>query len=125
MAYAIYSEHPESQSRKASGDFSSWSMWAEHNAPWTGVSIPDMASLLEGICNRPEGSAACGVLDIGGMLAPGDVKFVLRFAEGRMGEKTKTVFRHAAQHDYPVRVVFSKGFGAPSASEYLAKASSD
>lgn len=124
MAYAVYSEHPESQSRKAAEDFSTWSVWAEHNAPWTGVSTPDMASLLEGVCEKTGGSTACDVLDVGGILQPPDARLVLNWAEGRMGEKTKHVFQHAVQHGYPVRVVFSKGFGAPSASAYLANASS-
>jgi hypothetical protein len=124
MAYAIYSEHPESQSRKAAEDFSTWSIWAEHNAPWTGISTPDMASLLEGVCTKDDGATACSVLDVGGLLQPTDVRLVRRYAEGRMSEKTKAVFSHAADNGFPVRVVFSKGFGAPSASEYLAKASS-
>jgi hypothetical protein len=124
MAYAIYSDHPESQTRKAS-DFTSWSMWAAENAPWTGVGVPEMASLLEGVCSHPDATAACAVLDSGGLLSPQDVRLVRRYAENRMDEKTKLVFAHAAQHTYPVRVVFSKGFGAPSASVYLANASSD
>lgn len=124
MAYAIYSEHPESQDRKAAEDFSTWSVWAEHNAPWTGVSTPDMASLLEGVCKKDGGDTACTVLDVGGMLSPLDARQVLNWAKGRMNEKTRKVFQHAADHGYPVRVVFSKGFGAPSASVYLANASS-
>lgn len=123
MAYAIYSEHPESSDRKAA-DFTSWSIWAEQNAPWTGVSVPDMASLLEGVCNKKDAAAACAVLDQGGVLSPVDVRLVRRYAEGRMSEKTKAVFAHAAENGLPVRVVFSKGFGAPSASAYLANTSS-
>jgi hypothetical protein len=123
MAYAVYSEHPESQSRKAD-DFTSWSMWAEKDAPWTGISTPDMASLLAGVCHKDDGADACSVLDQGGMLSLADVRRVLRYAENRMNEKTRKVFAHAAEHSYPVRVVFSKGFGAPSASVYLANASS-
>jgi len=124
MAYGIYSEHPQSAQRKAE-DFTSWSLWAAENAPWTGVSVPDMASLLEGVCNKPDGSAACSVLDQGGVLSVADVQLVRRYAESRMSDKTKQVFAHAAQNSYPIRVVFSKGFGAPSASVYLANAGSD
>lgn len=123
MAYAMYSEHPESSGRKAE-DFTSWSIWAETNAPWTGVSVPDMSSLLEGVCNKADAAAACSVLDQGGLLQPADVQLVRRYADGRMGEKTKKVFAHAAANGYPVRVVFSKGFGAPSASAYLANSPS-
>jgi hypothetical protein len=123
MAYAIYSEHPESAQRKAE-DFTSWSIWAAENAPWAGISVPDMASLLQGVCNKDDAAAACAVLDQGGVLAPADVLKVRRYAADRMNEKTLKVFTHAAEHRYPVRVVFSKGFGAPSASTYLANATS-
>ena len=123
MAYAIYSENPESSSRKAE-DFTKWSLWSAVNAPWTGVSVADMASLLQGVCKKDDGAAACAVLDQGGMLPLEDVKIVRRHAESRMNEKTKAVFAHAAANGYPVRVVFSKGFGAPSASAYLAKSGS-
>lgn len=124
MAYAIYSEHPESSQRKAEDDFTSWSIWAEKNAPWAGISVPDMSSLLEGVCTKPDATGACTVLDQGGVLSPADVLKVRRYAEARMNEKTKKVFVHAAENHYPVRVVFSKGFGAPSASTYLANSTS-
>lgn len=124
MAYAIYSEHPDSAGRKKQ-DFTAWSIWADQNAPWAGVGVPQMASLLEPVCGRPEGASACSVLDQGGILLPEDVRLVNRLAQGRMSEKVRAVFTHAAEHGYPVRVVFSKGFGAISASAHLAKSTSD
>lgn len=123
MAYAIYSEHPESSVRKAE-DFTSWSIWAQESAPWAGISVPDMASLLQGVCNKADAAGACTVLDQGGMLSPDDVQLVRRYAIDRMSEKTRKVFDHAASNGYPMRVVFSKGFGAPSASVYLANSTS-
>jgi hypothetical protein len=120
MAYAIYSEHPESSDRKAA-DFTAWSLWAADNAPWTGVGVPEVASILQGVCHKDGAEGACAVLDLGGTLTPEDVRKVIGWASGRMSEKTKEVFAHAAQHGYPVRVVFSKAFGALSASAYLAK----
>jgi hypothetical protein len=123
MAYAIYSENPESADRKAA-DFTKWSLWSAENAPWTGVSVPEMASLLQGVCKKDDGAAACAALDQGGVLPHADVQVVRRHAENRMSTKTKAVFAHAASNGYPIRVVFSKGFGAPSASEYLANSAS-
>jgi hypothetical protein len=121
MGYEIYSDHPQSQQRKHA-DFDAWSFWAPQNAPWTGVGIPDMARLLQRVCKTLEGSHACVTLDTGGVLDPLEASQVYSLASGAMTEKLCAVFEHAQEHGYGVRVVFSKGMGAVSASQYLAKA---
>ena len=125
MGYEVYVDHPESATRKAA-DFSAWSLWAPENAPWTGVSISDMANLLLQVCGSPEGAEPCKVLDQGGRLQASDVRVVYRLASSGTGmpEKVREVFQRAIRDGYPVRVVFSKGFGSIAASAYLAKQSS-
>jgi len=123
MGYEIYSDHPESQTRKAA-DFSAWTLWAPENAPWTGVSVSDMASMVQAVCAAPGSSssdAACTVLDQGGLLQPTEVRTVVQRAGHLMPEAVREVFNHAGRSGYPVRVVFSKGFGSMAASAYLAK----
>jgi hypothetical protein len=122
MGYEVYTEHPESFDRRAQ-DFSAWSAWAPLHAPWTGVGISDMAKLLQAVCAAPGASAenACQVLDQGGLLQADEVAEILRLAGPAMNEKVREVFQRARQDRYPVRVVFSKGFGALAASAYLAK----
>lgn len=122
MGYEIYVEHPESQHRRAK-DFAAWSLWAPENAPWTGVGISDMAALVQTICGAPGASEAnaCTALDEGGMLQPPEVTAVWRQANKVMNEKVREVFHRAMADNYPIRVVFSKGFGSMSALAYLAK----
>lgn len=123
MGYEIYSEHPESRTRKAA-DFSAWSIWAEENAPWSGVSVSDVAQLLQAVCGAEMLPEACTVLDTGGYIAPDDVKGILSLPSASMPVKVREIFQHAVRNGYGVRVVFSKGFGSIAASAYLAKHSS-
>jgi hypothetical protein len=125
MGYELYVEHPESFARRAD-DFAAWSLWAPKNAPWTGVAISDQAALLQAICGphaelQAELKGACLVLDLGGILQPRDVERILDSAGTAMPEKVRAVFEAAKRGSYPVRVVFSKGFGSLTASAYLAK----
>jgi hypothetical protein len=121
MGYELFTDHPESESRRAE-NFTSWSFWAPDNAPWTGVSLSEMATVLERVCAAPGLDAACATLDTGGTLPAPAARLVLRLAETRMSPETAKVFRAAVKGGYGVRVVFSKGaFGALSASAYLAK----
>lgn len=122
MGYEIYVNHPESFSRR-NADFDAWSIWAPENAPWTGVGISDQAKLLQAVCGVSGlGLAdACQVLDTGGEISAKDARDILRLPSAAMTEKVREVFLRAVQTGYGVRVVFSKGFGAISASAYLAK----
>lgn len=124
MAYSIYTDHPETASRRED-DFNAWSFWAEKNAPWTGVGVPDVAAVLKVVCPRPDMAAVCGKLDFGGHLTPAEAREVLQLAAGAMTDKMRAVFDSAVRAGYGVRVDYSAGaFGAPSASEYLAKSGS-
>lgn len=120
MGYEIYVNHPESAERKAK-DFDSWSLWAPQNAPWTGVGISEQATLLQAVCAQPMLLEACDALDNGGELSLTATRDVLRLPRAVLPEKARKVFQHAVKDGYGVRVVFSKGFGAISASAYLAK----
>lgn len=120
MGYEVYVEHPESFDRRAQ-DFSAWSSWAPQHAPWTGVGIKDMAKLVEILCGDDSLSTACQVLDQGGLLPPQDVEQVWALAGAALTGRTREVFQRARQDRYPIRVVFSKGFGSLAASAYLAK----
>lgn len=121
MAYSIYTDHPETETRRAD-DFTSWSFWARDNAPWTGVGVPDVAELLKVICPRPDLAAVCEKLDTGGYLTPDETREVFQRASAAMTDKMRHVFESAVRAGYGVRVDYSKGaFGAPSASEYMAK----
>lgn len=125
MGYEIYVEHPESFARRAD-DFAAWSLWAPQNAPWTGVAISDQAALLAGLCgteaaHQEELKGMCLALDLGGMISTRDVERALDTAGPVMTEKVRTVFQAAKRGHYPVRVVFSKGFGSLTASAYLVK----
>jgi hypothetical protein len=123
VGYEVYVEHPESFDRRRE-DFASWSMWAPQHAPWTGVGISEMAKLIKAVCEQENAPDACSVLDNGGILSPENVQVVWRLANHMMGAKVRQVFQRARADRYPVRVVFSKGFGSLSASAYLAKQSS-
>lgn len=128
MGYEIYTEHPESFSRRAD-DFAAWSLWAPQNAPWTGVAISDQAALLQALCGphaelQEELKGMCLALDLGGMISPRDAERILDSAGPKMTDKVREVFQAAKRGHYPVRVVFSKGFGSLTASAYLAKHSS-
>jgi hypothetical protein len=125
MGYEVYVHHPESLKRRAE-DFAAWSLWAPQHAPWTGVSISDMASLLQAVCftEDPSEQAACQVLDAGGILQSAEVRVIFSRAGSAMNDKVREVFHRALEDGYPVRVVFSKGFGSKLASEYLAKQAS-
>jgi len=124
VGYEFYTDHPESQTRKAE-DFSAWSFWAPDHAPWTGVSLPEVAGILQRVQAAPILAHVAQTLDGGGTLDPVSAAAVLNAAEGRMSPKTREVFLAAVSGGYGVRVVFSKGgFGAVSASAYLAKHSS-
>lgn len=122
MGYEIYTDHPESEKRRAE-NFTSWMYWAKANAPWTGVGIDEMAEILSAVCADPAQAASCQILDEGGTLDPDATSAVLRAAEGRMSARTRVVFAAARKGGYGVRVVFSQGaFGkAVSASAYLEK----
>ena len=52
MGYEIFTDRPETESRRTQ-DFNAWMFWAKKNAPWTGVSIPDVAALLTVVCPEP------------------------------------------------------------------------
>lgn len=123
MGYEIYTEHPESFQRRGE-DFGSWTLWAPQHAPWTGVGISDQAKLIQALC-RPQAAnwdrAICKVLDTGGLLSAPGVEKVWKDAGSVMTEKMREVFAFAREHRYPIRVVFSKGFGSQTASAYLAK----
>jgi hypothetical protein len=123
MGYEIYVEHPESRMRQQQ-DFNAWSVWAPQNAPWTGVGISDQASVLQAFCGDAGAGwddIICKVLDTGGLLSVPGVEKVWRQAGVGMTEKVREVFAFAREHGYPLRVVFSKGFGSLTASAYLAK----
>lgn len=123
MGYEIFTEHPEAFSRRAE-DFAAWSMWAPQNAPWTGVGISDMAKLIQALCAPQAPSwdrTICQILDTGGVLSVPGAEVVWKGAGSAMTEKVREVFAFAREHHYPVRVVFSKGFGSLTASAYLAK----
>jgi hypothetical protein len=123
MGYELYAEHPESIERRVQ-DFASWSLWAPQNAPWSGVSISDMAKLIQELCGPQAASwdrTICQILDTGGVLSLPAVEKVWKDAGSVMTEKIREVFAFARAHRYPVRVVFSKGFGSLTASAYLAK----
>jgi hypothetical protein len=116
VGYEIFVEHPETLSRRAQ-DFASWSLWA-------GVGISDQAKLIQTLCG-PQAvewdRQICQILDTGGLLSVPGVEKVWKGAGSVMTEKVREVFSFAREHRYPVRVVFSKGFGSLSASAYLAK----
>lgn len=120
MGYEIYAEHPESSQRRAA-DFSAWSIWANMNAPWTGVSVSEMSSLLTAVCGTDSLPEACTALDKGGEISAADVISIFRLTGAEMSEKVRSVFHRAAREGYPVRVVFSAGFGSVTASAYAAK----
>lgn len=123
MGYEIYTDHPESQERR-DADFTSWSFWARDNAPWTGVSVSEVAAMLKEVCPRPELAAICAALDQGGHLSREQAQTVLRLAAEGMSADVRRVFEAAVAAGYGVRVVYSSGaFGALSASAYLEKAS--
>lgn len=123
MGYELFVEHPESSDRRRD-DFASWSMWAPQHAPWTGVGISEMAHLLQDVCGIQELAEACSALDQGGIISTEDARVILDLSHSYMNVKVRGVFRHAVRYSYPIRVVFSKGFGSLSASAYLAKQSS-
>jgi hypothetical protein len=123
MPYTIYTNHPESQDRKAE-DFTSWSFWAAQHAPWAGVSVSEMAKLVGEICDHPDLQAACEKLDQGGVLELWEALAVYQQAASMMGDRTRDVFRTATSSGYGVRVVFSRSFSSPSAAEYLANSGS-
>lgn len=120
MGYEVYVDHPESFDRRAQ-DFSAWSSWAPQNAPWTGVGIKEMAQLVQTVCGSTSLSKACQALDQGGLITSQDTAKILALAGDLMNEKVREVFHRAREDRYPVRVVFSKGFGSLAASAYLEK----
>lgn len=121
VAYELYCDHPETQTRQTE-DFTSWTFWAKENAPWSGVSVTDVAELLKVICPRPDMEAVCARLDFGGTLTPEETREVLQRASGAMTDTVQHIFTAAVDGGYGVRVEFSRGpFGALSASEYMAK----
>jgi hypothetical protein len=125
MSYSIYTEHPESAQRRQE-DWTAWSFWAMRHAPWTGAGLTDVVELMKVICSQRHLAAVCEKLDLGGVLTPAEVAEVIMAAYTAMTEPIKRVFVAAAENGYGVRVDFSRGaFGAPSASEYLAKSESD
>lgn len=119
MGYEIFADHPESVSRRTQ-DFNSWLFWAEKNAPWSGVSVPDVAALLKVVCPDPDMGAVCAKLDAGGTLTPEEVTQTLQRAAGAMTDTVRRIFETAAANRYPVLVKFSQGaFAGARASAYL------
>jgi hypothetical protein len=126
MAYEIFTDHPETWERRGA-NFTSWMFWAQHNAPWTGVGIDQMAEIVKLVCASPEATGDCTILDEGGTLEHRAAERVLKLAGDQMPDNIREVFAQAVSNGYGIRVVFSKGaFGsAMSASQYLAKFGSD
>ena len=125
MAYALYTNHPETFDRREA-DFTSWRFWAKKNAPWTGVGIDEMGRIVTAICGRVAEQDLCEILDHGGDLTAEAAQRVLELAEGVMEPETRAVLSAAVSSGHGVRVVFSQALGsAVSASAYAAKFGSD
>lgn len=124
MGYEIFTDHPESAERRAA-NFNDWMFWSKQNAPWSGVSVPDVAALLKVVCPDPASATVCDKLDAGGTLTPEEVSQTLQRAAGAMSATLKAIFETAAAHRYPVTVKFSQGaFAGVRASAYLENAGS-
>jgi hypothetical protein len=120
MGYEIFTYHPETESRRIQ-DFNSWLFWAKENAPWTGVSVPDVAALLKVICAEPSLGAVCDKLDAGGHLSLEEAAQLLHRAADAMSEKVRHVFETAVRNEYGVRVMFTQSVFDASASGFLAR----
>jgi len=124
MGYEVFTEHPESESRRAE-NFNAWMFWSEKNAPWSGVSVPDVAAMIKVVCPEPDMGPVCEKLDNGGTLTPEEVSQTLQRAAGAMTDTLRRIFETAAENRYPVRVKFSEGaFAGVRASAYLENAGS-
>lgn len=125
MAYALYTNHPETFDRREA-DFTSWRFWAKKNAPWIGVGIDEMARIVTAVCGKVDEQDLCMTLDHGGDLTAEASQRLLELAEGVMEPETRDVLAAAVSGGYGVRVVFSQALGsAVSASAYAAKFGSD
>lgn len=125
MSYAVFVNHPESKTREAE-DFVSWTFWAQKNAPYVGVDVTEQAAILDAVCPEDVTGDICEALDLGGVLTGAQARLVAQRADAVMSRETKKVFKAAVDGSYGVRIEFKRGaFGAPSASEFLAKAASD
>jgi len=125
MGYEIYTEHPESKSRRET-DFDGWTFWAAEHAPWSGVGVDAVAALLQLACQSASLTNACTVLNDGGVLTFAEARVLLRSAQHVMTPPMVAVFGAAVHGGYGVRVVFSASpFGpAMTAAAYLASSGS-
>lgn len=124
MGYEIFTVHPEGESRRAE-NWNDWLFWSKKNAPWSGVSVPDVAAMLKVVCPEPGMDSVCATLDAGGTLTPEEVSQTLQRAAGAMTDTLRHIFETAAEHRYPVLVKFSQGaFAGVRASAYLENAES-
>jgi hypothetical protein len=125
MSYALFVSHPESKTREAE-DFVAWQFWAKKNAPFGGIDVAEQAAILDAVCPEDVTGDICEVLDAGGELTAVQARLVAKQADAVMSRPIKRLYAAAVDGGYGVRVEFKRGaFGAPSASEYLAKSASD
>ncbi|MGB8380592.1 MAG: hypothetical protein WCG47_04960 [Dermatophilaceae bacterium] len=123
MSYAIYSEHPQSSTRRQD-DWTRWSAWADSEAPWTGISVPAMAHILSLL--PAERADITAVLDRGGLLTSEQTERVNQLVQPdeQVADQIKKVLAHAVGHHFPVRVEVYESFGSGVASEYLIRSAS-
>jgi hypothetical protein len=120
MGYEIYTEHPESESRRKQ-NWNNWLFWSKKHAPWTGVSIPDVAQLLTAIGDDESLTGVYDKLNQGGRLTPKEARQLLGHADAAMTAQIRHIFTAAVDNGYEVQVLFSQSAFDMRASTYLAK----